>query len=264
MDLPAEHPLPETQNSAERMAARTMSLQAVRRRMARLDGTAGRHGSLAIGIAAFDDHLPWRGLPRGCLHEIGGSRANGAHANDGLADGAALGFAAHLLARTEGPVLWLSPRAVPYPPGFETMGPAGWTARILAVRARAHLAWAVEEALRTRGLGAVVAEMDSLDLTASRRLQLAAETGGALALLLRGASEGASAATTRWLLSSAPSAPTLWGGPGAMRWRIELARCRGGAPSSWTVEKSDETGAVAVVAPLRDGSDRAHAAALAG
>ncbi len=45
--------------------------------------------------------------------------------------------------------------------------------------------WAVEQALRTRGVGVVVCEVDQLTPAAFRRLQLAAETGGTLGVLLR-------------------------------------------------------------------------------
>ena len=49
----------------------------------------------------------------------------------------------------------------------------------------ADVLWAVEQALRTRGIGAVVCEVDRLSQAAFRRLQLAAETGGSLGILLR-------------------------------------------------------------------------------
>lgn len=45
--------------------------------------------------------------------------------------------------------------------------------------------WAVEQSLRTRGVGVVVCEVDQLTPAAFRRLQLAAETGGTLGVLLR-------------------------------------------------------------------------------
>lgn len=45
--------------------------------------------------------------------------------------------------------------------------------------------WVVEQALRTRGVGAVVCEFERLSTTSFRRLQLAAETGGTLGILLR-------------------------------------------------------------------------------
>lgn len=45
--------------------------------------------------------------------------------------------------------------------------------------------WSVEQALRTRGVGAVVCEVERLSPAVFRRLQLAAETGGTIGILLR-------------------------------------------------------------------------------
>ena len=50
----------------------------------------------------------------------------------------------------------------------------------------------VEEGLRHRGLGAVVGEARRLQMAQSRRLQLAAEGGGTIALLLRRPARGRS------------------------------------------------------------------------
>ncbi|MBL7599022.1 protein ImuA, partial [Escherichia coli] len=86
-----------------------------------------------------------------------------------------------------------------------------------------------------RGLGAVIGEAKRADMTATRRLQLAAEGGRTIALLLkRAAREGAdpigmpSAAVTRWRVTCAPSAPLPVEGVGRPRWRLELARQKGG------------------------------------
>lgn len=278
-----EHPVSGTHGFAAQPAERRPDLAVLRdlrRQVDALGGCGARHGTVALGIAEIDRHLPWGGLPRGCLHEILGDRA----------DGAPLAFAVHLLAllsaRHAGPVLWLSARGGLYPPGLHAFGPASagaWTARLLAVRAHIperptfeqrgaghrNLIWALEEALRTRGPAAVAAEVGQFDLVAARRLQLAAEEGGALALVLReaakdGTAQARATAVTRWHVRSAPSASCAWGGPGAVRWRIELLRCRGGAPRGWMVERDDETGAFAVVGALRNGPRRAHATALAG
>ena len=91
------------------------------------------------------------------------------------------------------------------------------------------LPWAVLAAL---ALAAVAAEIDDVDLTQTRRLQLAAELGGTIALLLRPPGELAlpSAARTRWRIESRPGADD------AARWRVELARVQGGAPRNWTIE----------------------------
>jgi protein ImuA len=141
--------------------------------------------------------------------------------------------------------------------------------RLVVVRGRSdrEVLWAMEEGLHSGVLAAVVAEVTDLSLSASRRLQLAAEAGATTALLLRprsaalGAALGPSAALTRWRLDAAPSAPGAAGAPemevparpgpiGAVRWRAELWRCRGGAPHAWTIEWCHETGDLAVVADL--------------
>src|SRR5690606_33522627 len=97
------------------------------------------------------------------------------------------------------------------------------------------------DALRCNELGVVVIELwgdpPALDLTASRRLALAAETSGVSALLLRmGAAAGPSAARTRWQVSAAPSVPLAANAPGYPGWNIELLRQRGGpAGGPWHV-----------------------------
>jgi protein ImuA len=190
-------------------------------------------GAVALGLAAIDRHLPGGGLARGCLHEIVGADVDGPSR-----DGAAGGFAAALLARCaadpgkSGPVLWIARR-----PNLTQAGLAAFgldASRLLLVDApkRVDALWAFEEALRCRALSAVAAEIDDVDLTQTRRLQLAAELGGTTALLLRPPGELAlpSAARTRWRIESRPGADD------AARWRVELARVQGGAPRNWTIE----------------------------
>ncbi|MDQ2103547.1 hypothetical protein QSG27_12680, partial [Azospirillum sp. C340-1] len=87
-------------------------------------------------------------------------------------------------------------------------------------------------------------EGGGLDLTASRRLQLAAESSGVTGILLQNASRNAarrsaaSAAVTRWRIAPAPSQPEE-PGVGDPRWRAELERCRGGRPGAWLLEWRD-------------------------
>ena len=83
----------------------------------------------------------------------------------------------------------------------------------------------------------MLGEVDEIDLVASRRLQLAAETRGVTGLLLRPPAPRpiASAAVTRWRLAGAPSQPAP-SAPAPPRWRVELARCRGGRPGRWLLE----------------------------
>ena len=70
--------------------------------------------------------------------------------------------------------------------------------------------WSLEQALRTRGIGAVVCDVDKLSPQACRRLQLAAEIGGGLGILLRPAHarRQPSFAEYRFLVQPLPSCTT--------------------------------------------------------
>jgi protein ImuA len=145
-------------------------------------------------------------------------------------------FAAILLANCGGQVLWIATEQesnLVWPPGLV---PFGLTPEnlILARAARwPEALWAMEEALRCPALGAAVLMAGAgqgLDLTATRRLHLAAEAGGVFGLLLRpDGATGASVARTRWHIAPLSAA-------GAPRWRLTLLRQRGGAPAGpWDV-----------------------------
>ena len=236
------------------------TLRALRERVRQLErGDAARHGTAPSGIAAIDRALPGGGLARGAVHEILGA---GGEEEDGALAGA---FAALLLGRLAaagGTVLWCLARRDLYGPGLMALGldPA---CLVLARAPRDDLVlWAIEEGLRTADLAAVVGEIGRLDMAASRRLQLAAERSGVPLLLLRrwrhaeaAARERGrpSAAATRWRILSLPSRPPP-GEPGIGRpcWRVELLRCRGGAPALWQVEVADAPGALSVAAELAD------------
>jgi len=206
------------------------------------------------GAAEIDEALPWGGLTPG-LHEIAAAYGDAARA----------GFVAGLLGRRPGPVLWCRSRRTaleagdPYGPGIAGLGLAP-DRLILAEAARpAELLWAMEEGARTKGLAAVVADGVIPDLTAGRRLQLAAEAGQGLVLLLAtGRQSTASTALTRWFVASAPSRPEAEG-PGRPCWTVALWRCRGGRPREWMVEWDDAALSLSVVAPM---ADRPLAAAI--
>ena len=209
---------------------------------------AGSRICTRTGMAEIDSALPWGGLPRG-LHEIA--------APDG--DGAKIGFTASLLGRRSGPILWCRSRRTvldrgdPYGPGMARMGVAPDRLILVEAGRPADLLWAMEEGARTKGLAAVVAEGVTPDLTASRRLQLAAEAGDGLVFLLRsGRQTDSSSALTRWFVGSVPSVPEA-DGPGRPCWKIELWRCRGGGrPQDWMVEWDDAALSLSVVSPLAD------------
>jgi protein ImuA len=231
--------------SIERLAALRAEVRAIE--------SAGRGASggeaLAFGIESIDSRLAGEGLAVAALHEAAGDRP-------GLPDEAAATlFLASLAARREGMVLWALARRDLFAPGLQQAGlsperllyaECGRDEEVLAV---------LEEGRRHGGLAAVVGEVGRATMAATRRLQLAAEEGGTMALLLkrrRRAGEEPlglpSAAVTRWRIAAAPSSPLPAVGVGRPRWRLTLARQRGGEPHQWIMEAADETGRLALPA----------------
>lgn len=242
-------------------------LELLRRRVRAIEGTAREAGAvLPLGLPEVDAALPWGGLPLGCLHQVVGEPGDAAEAAAGPA--AALGFtavlAARLAARRGGTVLWCVRRGsvddALHPPGLARLGLP--PAQVMIARAAddAEVLWCMEEGLRAPALAAVIGQARDADLTAGRRLQLAAEAGGVTGFLLaaggragRGGPTGSVAATTRWRVVPAPSAAVPWPGLGPAAWDVTLDRCRGGLPGRWKVDWDDETGDLSVAAALRDG-----------
>ncbi len=138
-----------------------------------------------FGIGEVDAALGG-GLACAALHEVSAAP---------LHLGAAAGFALMLAARApEQPkqALWIATdfgmleTGGLYGPGLDQIGLPSAKLLIARVARPVDALFAAEEALKCRALGAVVAELNGeADLTATRRLTLAAREGGALGLLLR-------------------------------------------------------------------------------
>ena len=130
----------------------------------------------------------------------------------------------------------------PYGPGLEEMGFRPRDLLLVRVRDAAGLLAVGEEALRSPAVGAVVltawGEARAFTLTASRRLAMAARTGGAGVFLVRAAAGPApSAAETRWSVRAAASTPLEANAPGRPAFSLTLLRARGGAePRTWIME----------------------------
>jgi protein ImuA len=180
-----------------------------------------------------------------------------------VVDGAAAAlFSAGIAARTRGKVLWCVTRQDLFAPAIAQagLGPD----RVIYVEAgdEKSLLACFEEGLRHVGLGAVVAEVARLSMMASRRLQLAAESSGAIGIAVRRwrrQTEAAdfgqpTASVTRWRVTALPSTPLPVPGVGRARWQVELIRCRAGESADFEVEACDAKGRLAVPSDLADGS----------
>ena len=233
----------------------------LRHRLGSLEGGERCHrGVLPFGVPALDARFPDGGLALGALHEVMGG-------GSGAADGASAAlFAAGIAARTRGQVLWCVTRQDLFAPALAAagLGPD----RVVYVEAgddRTVLACCEEGLRHGGGVGAVVGEVVRLSMTASRRLQLAAEASGAIGIAIRrvprrragGTAEvggfiDPTVAVTRWRVTARPSAPLPVMGIGRPRWRLELVRCRGGEAACFDVEACDAQGRLGIPADLAD------------
>lgn len=238
-------------------AAQKLSIAELRDSIRRLENGATRNWPyLPFQVEDIDRKLPGGGLALGCLHEVAGG---GSGAIDGAA---AAAFAAGIAARTGGQVMWCLTKTDLFPPGIAD---AGLTPdRLMRVTAEDDklLLLAFEEGLRHGALSAVVAEVSRMDMTASRRLQLAAESTGTLGIALRrwrrevdAADFGQpTASRTKWRVTEIPTETLPVNGIARARWALELMRVQGAECADFVVDACDEQGFVALSALLADGT----------
>jgi protein ImuA len=193
-------------------------------------------------------------LALGALHEVAGG-------GNGALDGAAAAlFAAGILARTHGPVLWgRSPDL--FAPALAQAGLHPDRVIYADARSDKEMLACMEEGLRHGGLAGVVGEIGRLAMTPSRRLQLAAETSGTIGIAIRRWRRPAEAAdfgqptasATRWRITPLPASSLPVPGVGRPRWFVELIRAKAGECAEFEVEASDEEGRIAIPAELVHG-----------
>lgn len=214
-------------------------------------------GRVELGATEIDAVLSG-GLERAALHEVYAAGTADLAAATGFALGLALRAAQGEAARSERPILWVRQDFIDvetgrlHAPGLNELGLD--PARLLLVRA--HDAEGVlragAEGARCPALGAVLiepwGEPRAFDLTASRRLALAAEGSGVTTLLLRvAAAEAPSAARTRWRVRPLASRALEANAPGNPAFGLRLLRRRGGVRGDatereWRVEWNRDRG----------------------
>lgn len=223
---------------------------ALRRRLEEMEGSAGRIGAVgqrarpavSFGAPGLDACFRAGGLEAG-THQAAGEGA------------CTLGFAAAVLARTlarrpRGRALIVQEadaareNGALHAPGLKAMGLDPGRVLTAQPRTGADALRIADEAAHTSAFAAVVLELRKgealLDLSLTRRFNLACERTGALVLLVTPTLEATSAALTRWRVETDPDrrltgpARLLLGRPS---FRLNLTRNRlGPAPAAFTLE----------------------------
>jgi protein ImuA len=205
---------------------------------------------LPFGLDAIDARLASGGLADAGVNEA--DAATQSYSDDAAATLFLAGIAGRRAGR-RGTGLWVVARRDLFAPGLAQAGLAPGQLLVAEAERDADVLAVMEEGLRHGALAAVVGEVGRAGLTETRRLQLAAEEGGTMALLLHRWRKGdplaePSSALTRWRIGSAPSASLPVPGVGRSRWQVELARQRGGPGFSFLLEACDAQGRLALPA----------------
>src|SRR5712672_1452950 len=244
---------------------RTNTLATLRGSIERIESHSDtyRPDRVALGHADADATLQG-GLALGAMHEV---FAEGRHS------AAATGFVTGLMGRAAArrPLVWIRQDFAEIESGALSMSglaELGLDPRLLVTVRAADVDTALRtaaDAMACDALGVVVLEVwgeaRQLDLVASRKLTLAAQTSGVTGLVLRVAAEPSpSTAETRWIVRAAHSPPAAasmpaaalrpagalrpaaaWSAWGAPVFDAQLVRNRHGPVGQWIMEwKCDE------------------------
>lgn len=226
------------------------TLARLRQSLARIDAREWADTRLserfALGVEAMDRILGG-GLPRRAVHEAFAATMADSGAACGFALGLALRMAAGMAAGGRA-IVWVQQAMAGrehggiHPHGLGAFGAAPSSVVLVEARDALQALRAAHEAVRCPALGAVVLELwgtsGAPDLTASRRLSLAASVSGVGLVMLRlDAEPQPSAAFSRWKVAASPSVALEAGAPGHPCFDLALLRHRGGPGSGrWRVE----------------------------
>lgn len=196
-----------------------------------------RHDFPDVGLGFMKEAFPNASFPLGATHEFLFAQ---------MEDRAPVsGFIAGLLSSlmgNHGAILWISAARALFPPALKNFGLEPDRFIFLDLQKEKDVLWAMDEALKCSALSAVISEVNTIDFTASRRLQLAVEQSQATGFIIRRDRQklNTTACVSRWRITSLPSVPdSSMPGIGFPKWRVELLRMRNGKPGVWDIQWID-------------------------
>jgi protein ImuA len=211
-----------------------------------LGALAGSGRTLGTGISALDALAPGGAFACGAVHEV---------LNPSTKYRSFLLPA--LLARSavaQGWIAWCDCTGELYPTALHALGVPMNRLLVLRPSTPVEALWTMAECLRCRGIAACICPVGKISRIQARRLQLAAEHGGGIGIVLRGADAlgWPYAAATRWMVSPARGERMV------QRVRVELLHGHGGRiGQSVLLEVCRETNHVRAADKLADRSDKA-------
>jgi protein ImuA len=210
-------------------------IESLRKEILRLGGIKSPRKDLyrKDGLAWMNDHFPNGTFPTAAVHEF--------QCSEPESMAASLGFIAavnHELFSPEAVIVWIASETNLYPPALTMFNLKPHHVLCIYPNSVKERIWVMEEALKCKGLHAVIAELNGFDFTQSRRFQLAVEQSGVTGFILNSKQGpvGTNACVSRWKISSLPSQQEVnFPGVGFPSWHVELEKMRNGKNGRWKI-----------------------------
>lgn len=172
-------------------------------------------------------------FPVGALHEF---LCNGPEA--GAASSAFIAGILSSLMKNGGISVWISSAQNIFPPALKSFGVNPDKVIFIHLKKEKEKLWAMEEALKCDALASVVAEIDEISFTESRRFQIAIEQSKVTGFLIRKKPKNLSTAcVTRWSILPLPGKDeTDLPGIGFPSWEVRLLKVRNGKCRNWQMK----------------------------
>lgn len=190
------------------------------------------------GLGSINAAFPNGIFPRAAVHEF--------LCNDKEDMAATSGFMSGLIGsimKNGGAAAWISSSRILFPPALKHFGIDPDRIIFIDLKKEKDILWTMEEALKCGALSAVIAEIQEISFTASRRLQLAVEQSQVTGFILRRnlRNFNTTACVSRWKITSLPSVSDEdLPGIGFPVWNVELLKIRNGKPGSWQIQWVNE------------------------
>jgi protein ImuA len=196
--------------------------------------TSLKNAAVDTKLGSIKNAFPNASFPVGAIHEFVFSEAEEFAATGGFVGG----ILASLM-HNGGATVWISCSKNIFPPALQSLGIAPDKIIFIQLKKEKEILWAMEEALKSIGVSAVIGEMQELSFTSSRRLQLAVEQSHVTGFVFRRNPRNlnTTACIARWKITSSPSElADDMPGVGFPRWNVELLKVRNGKPGKWHIE----------------------------
>lgn len=198
-----------------------MSLDALLQRTDLWRGNAAApHAQHVLSTGRSDLDALFGGWPQGAVTEILADR-------QGIGELALLLPVLSRLTQEDRWLAFIAPPHIPYAPALAQHGIELSRVLVVTPRQPSDTLWALEQALRAGCCGAVLAWPARADFTALRRLQLAAESGDAMAVLYRPEAAASQSSPAALRLQLAPACGAL---------EVRVLKQRGGFKADTRIE----------------------------